>query len=59
MQAVFHYFSATGNTARAVELLAARLQAAGWEVVRQPVTARAVAVTAVPDLTVVAFPISA
>lgn len=57
MQAVFHYFSATGNTARAVELLAERLQAAGWEVVRQPVTARAVAIAAVPDLTVVAFPI--
>jgi hypothetical protein len=59
MQAVLHFFSATGNTARAVDLFAAWLQAAGWEVVRQPVAGRPAPVTTIPDLTVAAFPIRA
>lgn len=57
MKAVIHYYSATGNTARAVKTIATRLESAGYEVARQLVDGRATPAGDVPDLTVVAFPI--
>ena len=57
MKAVLHFFSGTGNTARAVGIVAARLEAAGWEVARQAIAAGAEPPAEIPDLTVVAFPI--
>ena len=57
MQAVIHWFSGTGNTARAVGILAARLEAAGWEVARPAIAGRAEPPPGIPELTVVAFPI--
>lgn len=57
MKAVIHFFSGTGNTARAVQAIAARLEAAGFEVARQTIAGRAEPPTEIPDLTVVAFPI--
>ena len=57
MKAVLHFFSGTGNTARAVGIVAARLEAAGWEVARQAIAGGAEPPAGIPDLTVVAFPI--
>ena len=57
MKTVIHYFSATGNTARAVGILAEQLAAAGHEVVRHVIDGRAAPPPEVPVLTVVAFPI--
>lgn len=57
MQAVIHFFSGTGNTARAVGIVAARLETAGWEVARHAIAGGTEPPTGIPDLTVVAFPI--
>ena len=57
MKAVLHFFSGTGNTARAVGVVAARLEAAGWEVARQAIAGGAEPPAGISDLTVVAFPI--
>ncbi|HRT04506.1 MAG TPA: EFR1 family ferrodoxin [Kiritimatiellia bacterium] len=57
MKAFLHFFSGTGNTARAVGIVAARLEAAGWEVARQAIAGGAEPPAGIPDLTVVAFPI--
>ena len=57
MKAAIHCFSGTGNTARATQILAARLAAAGCEVALQPIANRAAPPSDIPDLTVVAFPI--
>ncbi len=57
MKAVLHFFSGTGNTARAVGVVAARLEAAGWEVAQQAIAGGAEPPAGIPDLTVVAFPI--
>lgn len=57
MKIVIHYFSATGNTARAVQLLAARWGAAGHEVALRAIDGRAPPPPEIPDLTVLAFPI--
>lgn len=57
MKAVLHFFSGTGNTARAVGIVAARLEAAGWEVARQAIAGGVEPPAGIPDLTVVAFPI--
>ena len=57
MQAAIHFFSGTGNTARAVGIVAARLEAAGWEVARRAIAGGAAPPAGIPDLTVVAFPI--
>lgn len=57
MKAAIHFFSGTGNTARAVGILAARLEAAGWTVARVAIAADGQPAADVPDLTVLAFPI--
>ena len=57
MKAVIHFFSGTGNTARAAEIVAARLEAAGYEVARRAIAGGTEPPAGVPDLTVVAFPI--
>ena len=57
MQAVIHFFSGTGNTARAVGIVAARLEAAGWEVARRAIAGGAAPPAGIPDLSVVAFPV--
>jgi NAD-dependent dihydropyrimidine dehydrogenase PreA subunit/flavodoxin len=57
MKTVMYYFSATGNTARAVQAIAERLKAAGQEVWLQPVDQEPAPPHEIPDLTVVAFPI--
>ena len=57
MRAVIHFFSGTGNTARAVGIVAARLEAAGWEVARRAIAGGAAPPAGIPDLTVAAFPI--
>ena len=57
MQVDIHFFSGTGNTARAVGIVAARLEAAGWEVARRAIAGGAAPPAGIPDLTVVAFPI--
>ena len=57
MQAVIHFFSGTGNTARAVGIVGARLAAAGWEVACQAIASGTEPPAGTPDLTVVAFPI--
>lgn len=57
MKTAIHYFSGTGNTARAVAQLAARLAATGQEVSRQVIRPPVPPPTDIPDLTVVAFPI--
>ena len=57
MQAVIHFFSGTGNTARAVGIVAARLESAGWGVARQAIVGGAEPPAGIPDLTVAAFPI--
>ena len=57
MKAVLHFFSGTGNTARAVGIVAARWQAAGHEVATQVLSAATQPPREIPDLTVVAFPI--
>lgn len=59
MNAVIHFFSGTGNTARAVGIIAARLEALGYAVVRRAIAGRAGPPAEIPDLTVVAFPILA
>jgi Pyruvate/2-oxoacid:ferredoxin oxidoreductase delta subunit len=57
MKAVLHFFSGTGNTARAVAILAARLEAAGWDVARAAIAGGVEPPAGIPDLTAVAFPI--
>ena len=57
MKASIHFYSATGNTARAVQALAAGLEAAGHEVARIPVDGRRPPARDIPDLTIIAFPI--
>ena len=57
MKAVIHFFSGTGNTARAVQVLGAQLAGAGYEVAQRGVDGRAEPPAEIPDLTVVAFPI--
>ena len=57
MKAAIHYFSGTGNTAQAAGIVAARLEAAGWEVARRAIAGDTEPPADVPDLTVVAFPI--
>lgn len=57
VNAVIHWFSATGNTARAVQAVAGRLAAAGHEVSRQGIAGRAAPAPEIPDLTLIAFPI--
>ena len=57
MKAVIHIFSGTGNTARAVKILAARLAAAGHEVAVVGIDGNTVPAGEIPDLTVMAFPI--
>lgn len=57
MKAAIHYFSGTGNTARAVQAIAARLEAAGGEVSIRSIDGRAEPPPEIPDLTLVAFPI--
>ncbi len=57
MRAVIHFFSGTGNTARAVGIVAARLEAAGWDIARQAIADGTEPPAGIPDLTVAAFPI--
>ena len=57
MKATIHYYSATGNTARAVKTIAARLKSADYEVTLQPIAGSSTSAPQIPDLTVVAFPI--
>ncbi len=57
MKAVIHFFSGTGNTARAAGIVAAQLEAAGYEVARCAIAGGTEPPADVPDLTVVAFPI--
>ena len=57
MKVVIHWFSGTGNTARAVGIVAARLEAAGWDVALRVIAGGAEPPAGIPDLTVVAFPI--
>lgn len=57
MKARIHFFSGTGNTARAVRLLATQLAASGYEVAEAAIDPRAAPPAGIPDLTVVAFPI--
>ena len=57
MNSVIHYFSATGNTARAVQAVGAQLKAAGNEVSFCRVDGDSAPPEAIPDLTVMAFPI--
>ena len=57
MKATIHFFSGTGNTARAVRLLADRLAANGYEVAEAAIDPREGPPATIPDLTVVAFPI--
>ena len=57
MKVLFHTFSATGNTARAVQVIADRLAADGHDVSIQPVAVGAPVDPEAPELTVVAFPI--
>lgn len=57
MKTTLHYFSATGNTARAVHAIADRLAAAGHEVSFQAVDGRTALPKEIPDLTILAFPI--
>ncbi len=57
MKAILHYFSGTGNTARAVQALGVQLQAAGYEVAQPAIDGAAKPGSEIPDLTVVAFPI--
>lgn len=57
MKTVIHYFSATGNTARAVRIVAARLEAAGHLVDTRTIDGPAPPAGEIPDLTVLAFPI--
>lgn len=57
MKTRIYYFSATGNTARAVQTVADRLAAAGHDVSRQGIDGRAAPSPEIPDLTLIAFPI--
>jgi len=57
MKTILHYFSATGNTARAVKAIADRLASAGHEVSCPVVDGRAAPSQEIPDLTILAFPI--
>jgi len=57
MKTVIYYFSATGNTARAVQAIAERLKAAGQDVSLQTVDVQTDPPREIPDLTMVAFPI--
>lgn len=57
MKATIYYFSATGNTARAVQAVADRLSAAGHEVSQQVIAGHATPLPEIPDLTLIAFPI--
>ena len=57
MKAVIHYYSATGNTARAVQIVAARWTEAGYKVSLQSIAGATHPPEETPDLTLVAFPI--
>jgi ferredoxin len=57
MKAGIHYFSGTGNTARAVQAVADRLASVGYEVSVQTIDGRTDPVRGTPDLTLIAFPI--
>ena len=57
MKVWIHFFSATGNTARAVRLVGEQLEKAGHGVAYFPVKGDSVPPSDIPDLTVVAFPI--
>ena len=57
MDAVIHWFSASGNTARAAEAVAAKLAATGYVVSRVAIAANGQPPAEIPDLTVLAFPI--
>ena len=57
MKVSIHYFSATGNTARAVRLVGDRLEKAGHGVSYVPVKKNSVPPADIPELTLVAFPI--
>ena len=57
MKVSFHYFSATGNTARAVRLVGGQLEKAGHGVAYFPVKGDSAPPSDIPGLTVVAFPI--
>ena len=57
MKAVIHYYSATGNTARAAGLVEERLKAAGWEVAMASIAVHSAPPEGMPELTVLAFPV--
>ena len=57
MKVCIHFFSATGNTARAVRLVGEQLEKAGHGVSYFPVRGDSAPPADIPDLTVVAFPI--
>jgi Pyruvate/2-oxoacid:ferredoxin oxidoreductase delta subunit len=57
VKTILHFFSGTGNTARAVQAVAARLAVAGHEVVLQPIDGHTASPAGIPDLTLLAFPI--
>ena len=57
MKAVIHFFSATGNTARAASAIGGRLASAGYVVSLRSIEVRASFSPGLPDLTVLAFPI--
>ncbi len=57
MKVVLHYYSATGNTARAVQAVGEQLKAAGNNVSYRVVDGHAAPPPDIPDLTVIAFPI--
>ena len=57
MRTVFHYYSATGNTARAVQAIGGKCKLAGHDVSFRLVDGHTPSPTDIPDLTVMAFPI--
>jgi len=57
MNVIIYFFSATGNTARAVQAIAGRLETAGHEVSVQVVDGRTAPSADFPALTIIAFPI--
>ena len=56
MKAVIHYYSATGNTARAVGNIADRLKASGHEAAPAAIAGHSVPPDGVPEWTILAFP---
>ena len=57
MRAILHFYSATGNTARAVQAIGEQLKSAGHDVSFRVVEGRPTPPADIPDLTVIAFPI--